>query len=249
MSNKYRTTILVLSGKEMSVDLNDSTNFWRHDGSFSNPVIGLSTSGNLTTTGANLYNYLTNFSGIFNNSGTNWQNQLNAIVAGTGQFNFGSTISNPLTGLGTLNYIPKFVSNSGLINSTIYDNGNIGLNNISPISNLDVSGHILARNISGVNLNLTGVLQITPILSSGVTLNIGNNSFYVHTGYNSDLWLLPTLASSVGKFYFVKNRGNSFQISGQFNEKIFSDQIVDKMTFPSGDAYIFVNSTNVWEVM
>lgn len=45
---------------------------------------GINLSGNLQTTGSTLYAYITNFSGVFNNSGVQLQSQINALKTATG---------------------------------------------------------------------------------------------------------------------------------------------------------------------
>jgi len=54
-----------------------------------------------------------------------------------------STLTNPITGSGTTNYLPKFTGASTLGNSLIYDNGtNIGIGTTSPLTALTVSGNL-----------------------------------------------------------------------------------------------------------
>lgn len=52
-----------------------------------------------------------------------------------------STASNSIGGSGTLNYVPKFTPDGSTIgNSTIFDNGNVGINTTSPATKLTVKG-------------------------------------------------------------------------------------------------------------
>ena len=53
-----------------------------------------------------------------------------------------ATLTNPITGTGTSNYLPKFTGTSALGNSSIFDNGtSVGINNITPSASakLDVT--------------------------------------------------------------------------------------------------------------
>jgi len=71
---------------------------------------------------------------IVDSNGTRWKTQLKSGILKT------------ITGNGTINYIPKFISTSGLINSLLYDNGiNIGINTTTPEYNLDAKGTIFTH--------------------------------------------------------------------------------------------------------
>ena len=70
-----------------------------------------------------------------------------------------------LTGNGSTNYISKWTSASSLDNSTIYDNGNVGIGTANPSYKLDVQGGDI--NASGVYrkggaAGLTGTFTIQP---------------------------------------------------------------------------------------
>jgi hypothetical protein len=70
-----------------------------------------------------------------------------------------STLSNPVTGTGTTNFIPKFTGSTTLGNSLVYDNGtNVGIGTTSPSYKLDVNG--TGRFTSNVTINSddTGVI-------------------------------------------------------------------------------------------
>ena len=84
-----------------------------------------------------------------------------------------STLTNPVTGTGTTNYVPKWTSGSAIGNSQIFDNGtNVGIGTASPLSKLSVS----PSNNDGVGLydssnNLRGLLFINNtggVFSTGI---------------------------------------------------------------------------------
>jgi hypothetical protein len=56
-----------------------------------------------------------------------------------------NALTNPVTGTGTTNYVPKFTSASAIGNSVIYDDGtNVGIGTTAPGSKLEVNGEIRA---------------------------------------------------------------------------------------------------------
>lgn len=84
-------------------------------------------------------------------------------------------LTNPITGTGTTNYIPKFTGASALGNSLIYDNGtNVGIGTISPSYKLDVNG---TGNYIGVVSILSG--NIDTALSD--VLKFGNSTYPLPT--------------------------------------------------------------------
>jgi hypothetical protein len=54
-----------------------------------------------------------------------------------------NALTNPITGTGTTNYLPKFTGASALGNSTIFDNGNVGIGNSAPFYSLDLTGQTI----------------------------------------------------------------------------------------------------------
>jgi hypothetical protein len=59
-----------------------------------------------------------------------------------------NALTNPVTGTGTTNYLPKFTGTSTIGNSQIFDNGtNVGINTNSPTELLDVNGIARFRNL------------------------------------------------------------------------------------------------------
>jgi hypothetical protein len=59
-----------------------------------------------------------------------------------------NTLTNPITGTGTTNYISKFTASGTLSNSAIYDNGgNVGIGTTAPDAKLAVKGQIHAQEV------------------------------------------------------------------------------------------------------
>jgi hypothetical protein len=84
-----------------------------------------------------------------------------------------STLTNPVTGTGTTNYVPKWTSGTAIGNSAIYDNaGNIGIG----LTNADYPLTVGSINVGGAGANLGLVLNSvisTAIPSSSVKAIIG----------------------------------------------------------------------------
>ena len=105
-----------------------------------------------------------------------------------------STLTNPVTGTGTTNYVPKFTSASAIGNSQIFDNGtNVGIGTASPIAKLTINQLPVAESgstsygtavIHGINYNLSntqrGIVDINYIdvgaQDNGSTLTFTNNA-------------------------------------------------------------------------
>jgi hypothetical protein len=67
-----------------------------------------------------------------------------------------STLTNPVTGTGTTNYLPKFTGATTIGNSQVFDNGtNVGIGTTSPNAKLDVNGAANATSFSSTALLIT----------------------------------------------------------------------------------------------
>jgi hypothetical protein len=83
-----------------------------------------------------------------------------------------SVLTNPITGTGTTNYLPKFTGASALGNSLVYDDGtNVGIGTTTPDRALTVNGQI----------SLNGDLIST---KGGTTFRIGYESYTATGGVN-----------------------------------------------------------------
>ena len=84
-----------------------------------------------------------------------------------------NTLTNPITGTGTTNYLPKFTGASALGNSLVFDSGtNVGIGTTSPAYTLDVNGSSIFRSWSSITIG-------TPFAWNSV------NGLYVATGFAS----------------------------------------------------------------
>jgi hypothetical protein len=84
-----------------------------------------------------------------------------------------NALTNPVTGTGTTNYLPKFTGSTTIGNSQIFDNGtNVGIGTASPEGKLTVEGTSAQPPTSGTTAN--SLLQLKGSL--GNELNIGSNT-------------------------------------------------------------------------
>jgi hypothetical protein len=91
-----------------------------------------------------------------------------------------NALTNPVTGTGTTNYLPKFTGASTIGNSLVFDNGtSVGINQASPTRTLDILG---ASGI-GTVLKLQGASGTTTYLQ--MAYNGATNAQSGYIGYNS----------------------------------------------------------------
>jgi hypothetical protein len=86
-----------------------------------------------------------------------------------------STLTNPVTGTGTTNYVPKFTSASAIGNSQIFDNGtNVGIGTTAPVGSLNISK----------NSTVDGLSQAITISSSSVPTQRMNLGYVPGSNYS-----------------------------------------------------------------
>jgi len=95
-----------------------------------------------------------------------------------------NTLTNPITGTGTTNYLSKFTASSTTGNSIIYDNGsNIGIGKSSPTANLD----ILQTSTNKNGIRITGAEYYQPSNNdpnNGIAIVLG-----VNRSQNRQVWI------------------------------------------------------------
>lgn len=95
-----------------------------------------------------------------------------------------STLTNPVTGSGTINYLPKWTSTSGIGNSQIFDNGtSVGINTVTPSGNfvLDVTARDPSYNTrfyqpSALNTSYNSILISGAMTSAVAYFGIGGSA-------------------------------------------------------------------------
>lgn len=130
-------------------------------------------------------------------------------------------------------------------------------------TSIDWNNRVLSGNWNATNLTIngatisggggigTGAFVLSLVQSSGNITGsqiLGASPFYVFTG-NSATWTLPSIASTIGRLYFIKNRGNSLTVAASGSDMVFVDASYPSYNIGAGQGNIFANDGNFWNVM
>lgn len=122
--------------------------------------------------------------------------------------------------------------------------GNVCMRMLSPQSLLTTASPTFASLTLSAALNLTGV-----VISSANTLTLGTNAQYVASG-TTTTWTLPDLATTVGRVYFIKNRGSgALTLQRAGSDNLYDTSVVTSISIPAGEARIIGNDGTYWNVM
>lgn len=184
-----RVSNLLVAGTGIVLNYNDAGN-----------ALTISTSGNYSVVGhTHTASEITDF-----NSG------VSGLVSGIYQ----PLLTNPVTGVGTSGYIPRWTSTSGVGNSIIFDNAtNIGISTASPLQKLDVRGNVYASGNVGIGVSSpSGQLNV-----------IGTGLFSSVTGISPNA-LLQTYSAISGATLFSADgtNGNLFTITDNLSGSLMS---------------------------
>jgi hypothetical protein len=137
----------------------------------------------------------------------------------------GATITN--TGVVTINY-PQSISSSS-----------------SPtFAGITING---PESVNGT-LNVNGSLNASPSITSG-SVTLSGKAFYVNTGGNVT-WTLPSVASSLGAMYFVKNRGSgNATLTPSGSDFLYYTSPISSYLIRPGEGYILTCDGSFWNVM
>jgi hypothetical protein len=122
-----------------------------------------------------------------------------------------------------------------------------GTTDADQVANLNATGiwfKPVTTFISG--LNLSGCLGFSSQTSAS-SFTLGNNPFYIHTGAAAT-WTLPTIASTSGRTYLIKNKGSGLTLSGNGSDTLYSYKATGIFVLNSGDASIIVNDGINWSI-
>lgn len=88
----------------------------------------------------------------------------------------------------------------------------------------------------------------TPVVNSGA-ISLGSADVYVFNGVTAT-WLLPPISTSIGKRYYIKNRGSGqLTLSRVGADSIYDTAIVTSFILNAGSAIIMQNDGVLWDVM
>jgi hypothetical protein len=118
-------------------------------------------------------------------------------------------LTNPITGTGTTNVLPKFTGTSTLGNSSLFDNGNIGLGTSSPTSFLDIRKSSSLNNFTDTLLNINYTFSGIP---SGQTVT-GLNLF-VNTNQQNSYGIISETSTNQLTAIGVKGKATQSDVTG-----------------------------------
>ena len=129
-----------------------------------------------------------------------------------------STLSNPVTGTGTTNYLPKFTGTSTIGNSIVFDNGSaVGVNTNTPTYLFNVSQAADVWHTAIGDVTTTGqMLRIGGNASSGATKYATLGSYLNNSGNTGSLLVFNRDGGNViiGGSSTVSDSGDLFQVKG-----------------------------------
>lgn len=150
----------------------------------------------------------------------------------------------------TVNWQTKLLSNSTGLGYRTVDWGNRYLHDLNDTSNhiaLDWGHYSISGNWGIQSGIFTENISLTPSIQPS-NLTLSNAPFYINTGNSVVTWTLPAISATNGRVYQIKNRGNTINLTGTANDKIFAQYPVLNFTINSGEAYQLMNDGQYWNI-
>lgn len=224
LTGTWNAQSIRVSGKAVLTGINDSNYltsgqtglfvFNSQTGQFypySNPS-NFTNSGNLQTSGSNLYNLINNFSGVFNNSGSQYQGQINTLTinlqsTGVSLKNSDTLISGNIITTGQtldtkINNLSGYLRNTSIsVTGFSSQTGQIGLSGVGNVTVFTgVNNSIL---ISGISTDTSSFSTITNLQSTGQ--NLYN---YITSLSGAEDNKITNINNLTGSFYPYNNPSN-----------------------------------------
>jgi len=254
--------VVAASGDYTTTQVTEGTNLYYTDARFNTSFAAKSTT--FLTEGTNLYytDARARAAISLTTSGTSGAATYTSGVLNIPQYQ--AALTNPVTGTGTTNYLPKFTGTSALGNSLIYDNGtNVGIGTSSPSEKLHVSGgNIIVNSSSAIGwgdrtVQLVGVtgasgylrfdtndtekMRITSAGSVGIGTSSPNSILTINASANSN-------ANAI-TIYNNNTAANSYTSIGSYyanwNTYVNSQVRFGNENFEGGEGFLaFATGTN-----
>jgi len=247
--------VVAASGDYTTTQVTEGTNLYYTDARFNTSFAAKSTT--FLTEGTNLYytDARARAAISLTTSGTSGAATYTSGVLNIPQYQ--AALTNPVTGTGTTNYLPKFTGTSALGNSVIYDDGtNVGIGTTNPVWKLVVS----KNGAAGLEIDpdngtagKIGVYAYNRSASSYIPLSF-EAAFYafgvgnVGIGTNTDVGAKLNVNGSVnitssGNLFVATTSGIFFNGNGSYATGIYNNNTASLIFDTNGAERMRVSST------
>jgi hypothetical protein len=180
-----------------------------------------------------------------------------------------STLTNPITGTGTTNYLPKFTGVNTIGNSLVFDDGtNVGIGNATPNRKFIVqeAGTSTSGNVIGVrNDNSTSGAYINFIAGGSNSPSIGakgNDITFTADGYggtellrvtgtgNLGLGVTPSAWNAAFKVFQIGTSTSLWDVSGTLglSTNVYNDGANKYITTGNATRYLQDSGSHIWNI-
>lgn len=137
--------------------------------------------------------------------------------------------------------------------------GNVGINNATPSTALDVTGTIQASTLAGTNIGhllvgSTGNISrydgtyLSQSVSAAATLTLTNHDYYVFSG-TTTTWTLPAASLSGNRAYIIKNRGSgNITLNSNSGSEIYTTVAAASTTIAPGASLTIICDGTFWGI-
>lgn len=169
-------------------------------------------------------------------------------VAETGKTRTG-TVSTSSTGTGTANYITKFTAANTIYNSSLYDNGNIGLGTTSPVGKLHIKNTAASNTEFRIQHTSTSAASRISFFNDTTTAFTATANYAIMNKYGSAVSGSAATKFPLAKLFGFNNSQGSLLFSsggnvgfGRFNQS--NSTVSVKIFIDSATGYVGINNTS-----